>query len=326
MSPPRREPRGPVSVLVVDPDPSVAKRLGPGLLEAGLARRVDAAATLAQGLEALASRACSLVVLSLATGDAAGLEGLERIRAIDPEVPIVLTTDIDDPNLARAALQKGAQDCALKEDLAGRAAIRILGHAIERQRIMLELHEARQREQYLATHDALTGVPNRTLFYDRLAQALAAAARYRTTLAILFLDLDGFKAVNDDLGHEAGDRLLAEVARRIGAIVRRSDTVARIGGDEFTVMLSQIGRPEDAARVARVMLERIATPVRLAGADRRIHASIGVAIHPADGDRADTLVRNADTAMYEAKKQGGNRFAFYDGRLAPPSRPAPRGD
>jgi len=305
-------------VLVVDPDPTTAERLRPALAESGLAGRVEAVATLAEGLEALTSRAWSLAVLSLAAGDTNGLGSLERIRAIDPEVPIVLTTDVDDPNLARAALQKGAQDCALKEDLVGRAAVRILGHAIERQRIMLELHEARQREQYLATHDALTGVPNRTLFYDRLTQALAAAARYRKTLAILFLDLDGFKAVNDDLGHEAGDRLLAEVARRIGAIVRRSDTVARIGGDEFTVMLSQIGKPEDAARVARVMLERIATPVRLAGADRRIHASIGVAIHPSDGERADTLVRHADAAMYEAKKQGGNRFAFYDRRMSPP--------
>ncbi|HKJ24549.1 MAG TPA: GGDEF domain-containing protein, partial [Myxococcota bacterium] len=221
-----------------------------------------------------------------------------------------------DPKLARVAIQKGAQDCAPREDLAGPAAARILGHAIERQRIMLELHEAREREQYLATHDALTGIPNRALFYDRLAHALAAASRYGNTLAILFLDLDDFKAVNDALGHEAGDRLLHEVARRVAGIVRKSDTVARIGGDEFTVILTQIGKPEDAARVARTMLQRIAVPVRLVGdGEHRVHASIGIAIHPADGERADTLVRNADAAMYAAKQGGGNRFAFYERRM-----------
>jgi len=314
------EPPGPdAAILVVDPDRDGAGTLASAVAAtglAGIAGRVDAKPSLAEGLDALASQPYTLVVLSLAAHDAGGLDALDRIRAIDPEVPIVLTSDGDDPKLARAAIQKGAQDCAPREDLVGRAAARILGHAIERQRIMLELREAREREQYLATHDPLTGVPNRALFYDRLTQALAASARYGNTLAILFLDLDGFKQVNDALGHAAGDRLLAEIARRVAGLVRKSDTVARIGGDEFTVILSQIGKPEDAARVARTMLQRIAVPVRLAGdGEQRVHASIGIALSPGDGERADTLVRNADAAMYAAKQAGGNRFAFYDRRM-----------
>ena len=310
------EPPGPeAAVLVVDPDLSAADGLRPVVLDAGLAGRVDAVPTLGEGLDALATQPYALVVLSLAAGDVDGPESLDRIRAIDPEVPVVLVTDVDDPELARAAIQNGAQDCALKEDLTGRAAARILGHAVERQRIMLELHEAREREQYLATHDSLTGLPNRALFYDRLAQAAASARRYGTTLAILFVDLDGFKGVNDELGHEAGDGFLREVARRLAGLVRKSDTVARIGGDEFTVILSQIGKPEDAARVARNMLERLAVPIRVSGGERTLHASIGLSIHPGDGERADTLVRNADTAMYAAKRAGGNRFAFYERRM-----------
>jgi diguanylate cyclase (GGDEF)-like protein len=300
------------AVLVIDPDPASAAALRPVLADAGLAGRVDEASSLAEGLDALARGPYLLVLLALATGDAEGVESLARIRAIDPEVPVVLTSDVDDRNLAHAALRRGAQDFALKEDLVGRAAVRILGHAVERQRILLELQEARRREQYLATHDPLTGVPNRTLFYDRLGQALAAADRYRTTLAVLFVDLDGFKEVNDELGHEAGDELLCEVARRVSGLVRKSDTVARVGGDEFTVVLSQIGKAEDAARVARNLLERLSVPVRLAGQERRVAASIGIAVHPGDGEAADTLVRNADAAMYAAKRAGGGRYAFHD--------------
>jgi diguanylate cyclase (GGDEF)-like protein len=306
---------GEPAILLVDPRPGAAEALRRSLRAGGFAARVDHAASLAAGLAELAGRPYALVLLALATGDAGGLDGLERIHAIDPEVPVVTASETDDAGLALSALQRGAQDCVLAEDLAGAAAARILRHAIERQRIMGELQQARQREQYLATHDALTGVPNRTLFYDRLTQAIAGARRYHTTLAILYADLDGFKPINDTLGHEAGDRLLQAVAERIGVIVRKSDTVARVGGDEFTVILSQVAKPGDAATVAENMLRRIAQPVRLDGGERRVTASVGIAIYPGDGELADTLVRAADTAMYHAKKLGGDRYAFFERRM-----------
>ena len=303
------------AILCVAPEPGLADALRGPVREAELAGRVDHAASLAEGLDALAEAPYRLVVLSLDTADAGGVACLDRIREIDPEVPVVATGAADDRETAVAAIQRGAQDCAPEAELRGAGAARILRHAIERQRIMLELWAAREREQYLATHDPLTGVPNRTLFYDRLAQATAGADRYGTVLAILFVDLDGFKGINDARGHEAGDTVLREVARRIAGIVRKSDTVARIGGDEFTVILSQIGKPEDAATVARNMLERICEPLRVGGDEERIHASIGIAVHPRDGELPDTLVRNADTAMYHAKQRGGNRFAFYERRM-----------
>ena len=303
---------GETAILVVDPDARTAAGLRGLLLASGVAARVDHAASLAAGVAELGERRYGLVLLALGAGS---VEGLARIHAIDPEVPVVLASESDDPEFALAALQKGAQDCVPAADLAGPGAARILRHAIERQRIMGELRQAREREQYLATHDTLTGVPNRTLFYDRLAQAIAAARRYHTTLAILFVDLDGFKPINDTLGHEAGDQLLRTVAERITAIVRKSDTVARLGGDEFTVILSQVAQPGDAATVAENMLRRIAQPVRLVGGERKVTASVGIAIYPGDGELADTLVRAADTAMYQAKKLGGDRYAVFERRM-----------
>jgi diguanylate cyclase (GGDEF)-like protein len=303
------------SILFVDPDPALASQLEIRLGSAGFDASVEGASTLRAGLAELAEHAFDVVLLSLATADAGGLEGIARIRTIDAEVPIVVHSDADDPHAAVQAIQRGAQDCVPRRDLEGEGMLRILRHAIERQRIMLELNEARQREQYLATHDSLTGIPNRMLFYDRLAQGIAAASRYGTTLAVLFLDLDGFKPINDTLGHNAGDRLLHEVAKRILSVVRKSDTAARVGGDEFGVILSQVVRPSDAATVAANVLRRIAEPVALGRTDRCIQASIGIAVHPGDGELADTLVRNADTAMYHAKQQGGNRYAFFHRRM-----------
>ena len=311
---PRAEAPG-VSLLVVDGDSSVADALRGPLLECGFARRVDHAPSLREGIGDLAERPYDLVLLSLATPDAEGLDGIVRVRTIDPEVPIVVLSDIDDENRSVAAIQRGAQDCVVKGELDPHHARRMLRHAIERQRIMLELHAAREREQYLATHDHLTGIPNRALFYDRLSQAIASASRYGNTLAILFLDLDGFKPINDTLGHTAGDRLLQIVSQRIAAIVRKSDTVARIGGDEFALILSQISKPSDAATVAENILRRVSQPVEVGKAERCVGASIGISIYPTDGELADTLVRNADTAMYHAKKHGGGRYAFFNRRM-----------
>jgi len=308
----RSAPEGGASLLLVGPDAAATAALASRLRGEGFARRLAQVPTLRAALAELATGPWDLVLLALAAPDAAGVDGIDRIRAIDPEVPVVVWADGEDEGLAMAAIQRGAQDCVVKEDLDGRGAARILRHAMERQRIMLELHEAREREQYLATHDPLTGLPNRTLFYDRLTQAIAAASRYEKILAVLFLDLDGFKPVNDTLGHTAGDRLLQVAAQRMAGLVRRSDTVARIGGDEFTLLLAQVAAPADAAKVAENVLSRLAEPVDLGGAERCVTASIGIATYPADGELADTLVRNADAAMYRAKRAGGGRYAFFD--------------
>jgi diguanylate cyclase (GGDEF)-like protein/PAS domain S-box-containing protein len=166
--------------------------------------------------------------------------------------------------------------------------------------------------RHLAYFDALTGLPNRMLFDDRLAQALAHSRRRGARgLAILFLDLDRFKTVNETLGHGAGDELLRTAAARLTSVVRESDTVARLGGDDFLFLLPEIDDVEDAVRVARKVLAELVAPFSVHGHELHLTASVGIALSPLDGNDADTLVRNADTALYRAKEQGGNRYQLY---------------
>jgi diguanylate cyclase (GGDEF)-like protein len=166
---------------------------------------------------------------------------------------------------------------------------------------------------YMATHDALTGLPNRWLFNDRLSLELARAQRNRQKLAVMLLDLDYFKDVNDTLGHTVGDKLLQVVGRRLTSLVRKSDTVARLGGDEFMLIsiFPGIMGEEDAARIAQRTLEAFRSPFVFNGHEIRITTSIGIAIYPDDGKDADTLMKNADIAMYRAKEHGRDNYQRY---------------
>lgn len=190
----------------------------------------------------------------------------------------------------------------------------------ERKRSEREIHR-------LAYYDSLTGLPNRVLFKDRVAQALLHARRYKTNVATLFLDLDRFKVINDTLGHNIGDLLLKHVADRLADSVRHSDTVgrsvemkqeaslARLGGDEFTILLTNLRDVQDAGLVARRVLEGLAKPFSIEGHEIFVTASIGISIFPADGDSVDALLKNADSAMYHAKEQGRNNFQYYSNAM-----------
>ncbi len=177
--------------------------------------------------------------------------------------------------------------------------------------------ENERRLERLAYYDALTGLPNRSLFRDRLQQAMKRSARDRLPLALLFIDLDRFKAVNDSLGHIAGDRLLVEAGRRISACVRDSDTVARLGGDEFTVILAGLQLPEGVVRVAGELVAALAMPFELGPETVHVSASIGIALHPDDGDDLEGLIEAADRAMYDAKTRGRNGYSFSRDALQP---------
>jgi diguanylate cyclase (GGDEF)-like protein len=180
-----------------------------------------------------------------------------------------------------------------------------------------EMHRAHaERVEYLAYHDSLTDLPNRSLFSKLLTQGVGEARRYRRQLAVAFIDLDRFKSVNDTLGHDAGDQLLVEVAARLKANVRDSDTVARLGGDEFVVLLPNLKGSADAAAVAKKILAAMTEPFHLLGRDVRVTASIGISICPQHGIDEQTLKKNADIAMYEAKAEGRNNFQFYDNDLS----------
>ncbi|MDO3379857.1 EAL domain-containing protein [Geoalkalibacter halelectricus] len=167
------------------------------------------------------------------------------------------------------------------------------------------------RLQYLASHDELTGLANRTLLHDRLNQCIHFARRSKRLVAVLLLDIDRFKVINDSLGHGTGDELLRNVARRLQDSVRETDTVARLGGDEFVVLLSEVVDVDDVGRIAEKILGRLADPHLLAGREISLTASLGISLYPRDSDEGATLVRNADIAMYRAKCEGGSGFSFY---------------
>jgi diguanylate cyclase (GGDEF)-like protein/PAS domain S-box-containing protein len=171
------------------------------------------------------------------------------------------------------------------------------------------------RMSYLAQHDGLTDLPNRLLFNDRLTQAISLAERNRQRLAVLFVDVDHFKRVNDSMGHHVGDHLLRSIAQRLLACVRRSDTVSRQGGDEFVILLSEMSQPAHVAVSAEKVLLALSTPHRIDHRDLRVTASIGIAIYPDDGQDAETLLRHADLAMYHAKEQGRNNSQFFQPQL-----------
>ena len=168
--------------------------------------------------------------------------------------------------------------------------------------------DAEEQIEFQAYHDALTHLANRRLFVERLEMALLGARRGRTNVAVLFMDLDRFKSINDTLGHDVADSLLVEIANRLRSCVRQTDTVARHGGDEFTVLLSDLHQPEDAAQVAEKILEKVIEPVVIGTNSIEISVSIGIAVYPHDGSDIETLLRNADDAMYRAKQAGRNNY------------------
>jgi diguanylate cyclase (GGDEF)-like protein/PAS domain S-box-containing protein len=188
-------------------------------------------------------------------------------------------------------------------------------HYICVSRNITALRRSEEQLQRLAFYDSLTQLPNRALLNDRLRVALASAERRRDLIAVMYLDLDGFKEVNDTLGHAAGDALLVETGRRIGCCIRASDTLARTGGDEFTVLLARASSIEDVTLIAERILEAVAAPIQVAGRTVRVGTSIGVSFYPRDGQDAETLQLKADLAMYKAKKAGRGQYRVFEGEL-----------
>lgn len=238
-------------------------------------------------------------------------------KSIDPERPqggtIWITEDITTEHRVREELQRAHSE--LERRVIERTA-ELSAANTKLQDEVFERLQAEQRVWHLAHHDTLTGLPNRALLHDRLAHALAQAGRSKHRVAVMFLDLDHFKAINDNLGHEVGDALLKEVANRLREVVRASDTVARLGGDEFVVVLHEIVGAADAARVAEKILGSFALPAQLGEHTVQISTSIGIGLYPEDGEEAYALMKCADTAMYRAKHGGRNRFRFFSAQPA----------
>jgi diguanylate cyclase (GGDEF)-like protein len=234
------------------------------------------------------------------------------MQAANPTIPIIVLSGFSDQTLAVEAVQSGAQDYLVKGQGQPELLARSIRYAIERKR-------AEERLTYLAQYDQLTGLVNRTLFRDRLIHAMARSKRLQQPMGLMLLDLDRFKAVNDTMGHDAGDQLLKVVADRLHECVREVDTVARMGGDEFTIILEGLSHEDDLVVVARRITQSLSAPFNIQDQQASIGVSIGITIYPTDDHEIDDLLRHADAAMYRAKQRGGNAFEFHISNDSPPS-------
>jgi diguanylate cyclase (GGDEF)-like protein len=261
-----------------------------------------------------------------------GLETIQHLWAADPDVQVVICSAHSDYDWADFTERLGHTDrllvlkkpfepievlqCASaltrkwQAEQVVRRQVQSLEHMVAVRTMGLEA--ANHQLRHLATHDALTGLPNRVLLDDRLDQAIVHAERDKLRFAVLVLDLDRFKIINDSLGHRAGDELLNQVAHRLQSVVTKPDTVARIGGDEFVLILGSAAQRPDAERIAQRAIDSLKAPVRISGVDLHISTSIGIAFYPTNGTGAEILVAHADAAMYCAKQRGRNNLQFFE--------------
>lgn len=261
-----------------------------------------------------------------------GLETIEHLWAADPHVQVVVCSAHSDYDWADFVTRLGHSDkllvlkkpfepievlqCATALTRKWRDA-QILRRQLEslEQAVTIRtqgLEAANQQLRHLATHDALTGLPNRVLLDDRLGQAIAHSERHNESFAVLVLDLDRFKVINDSLGHRVGDEFLNVVAQRLTAIVPSTDTVARVGGDEFVLVVNQSAGSQSAAQIAERAIASLSEPIKIGGVDLRASTSIGIAVYPKDGVAADSLIAHADAAMYCAKQRGRNTLQLFE--------------
>jgi diguanylate cyclase (GGDEF)-like protein len=251
------------------------------------------------------------VILAVLAEDAADPLAILRWIRESTEVPLIALGTRDDESTAVRALQRGARSYLLRTELDTRRLVTAVESALSIQRTLEQLSAARERARGLATRDQLTGLANRLCFQDRIVQAVAIARRSQHGVAVMFLDLDGFKMINDTLGHAVGDGFLRAIAQRLSSCLRESDTAARLGGDEFALLLTHLSNEFDAAEVARKVLDSVSIPMALRSRSLVTTASVGISTYPKDGANPEELIRKADTAMYQAKQRGRNRYEFF---------------
>ncbi len=274
---------------------------------------LTSAEQLSTGLKCLGEKegVIDVILLDMSLPDSHGIDTLIKVQNLTSEVPIVVLSNHVDEMFAIKAVQQGAQDYLIKGGINGNLLVRSIRYAIERHRMRKELEQTQARLQHLAHHDNLTGLPNRHLFYDYLYKSMARAYRHGKILAVLFVDLDKFKHVNDTMGHAEGDLLLISAAKRMEGCVRESDIVARIGGDEFIIMLDSVKSAHAAAQVAHKIQEAMSKVFKSEDCEHFVTTSIGISLYPLDSSDVETLIKNADSAMYNAKGCGRNNYKFF---------------
>lgn len=292
-------------ILLVEDNRSQAMIVGRMLEEGDAEFELIHVETLREAKRHLETSRVACILLDLTLPDAERLDGLTEIKNVAPEAPVVVVTADNDAGRGIKAVQSGAQDYLMKGQMDSAQLCRSVRFAIER-------GHSEQQLAHRALHDVLTGLPNRVLFLDRLTYALAQNERQESFVGIYFLDLDGFKGVNDRLGHLAGDALLRAMAGRLLGWVRPGDTVSRFGGDEFTVLVREVGGSEEAAEIAERLTEAVRTPVSLEGEEVSLTPSIGIAFGRSS-QKAEELLDLADKAMYSAKQRSDTTYEIAAG-------------
>jgi diguanylate cyclase (GGDEF)-like protein len=306
-----------IKVLILEEDDGVSGNLAEILLQqTQVPFEVEAANRLDEGLPYLDRFEPDVILSGLQLQDSSGITTFKRICEQAPNVPVIILGEHDDDETTRKALQSGARDLIVKGAIDQAEVVRTIKNAMEVSRSSRSVASEDQSENELAYRDPLTGLPSRVLFRDRLQSALAQSARSGREMGLLSLDLDGFKRINEEVGRETADLLLLETAERLEATVRASDTVARLTGDEFNVILFGITRQEDAVLVARKILRAINRGFLINGQSFFVTASIGVSVYPQDGKEAKYLVESADLAKYEAKQEGKNCYKLHNKALS----------
>ena len=299
---------GALRLLLIEDNPGDARFVRELLREQLSAiESVEWVKTIAEAVGVLSEKAFDLVLMDLSLPDSTGIDGVQRIRDAAFSLPIVILSGRADERIAISAVKQGAQDYLVKGAVTADSLQRSLQYAVHRFDQM----------RSLAFYDGLTGLANRGLFVQHLNQTLEQAKRNGNAAGLLFVDLDGFKEINDRLGHDSGDEVLRTVARRLRECVRESDVVARLGGDEFTILLPELQNPAQAGAVATKLVACLSQDIVLCGETARVSASIGISIYPSDGSDANRMLKAADEAMYRAKAAGKNRFVFYGDRVEP---------
>ena len=295
-------------VLLVEDNPGDVRLIREMLAEEPEAPfRLSSVDRLSRGLEFLTLNETALVLLDLSLPDSHGMETFSRMYAHSPKTPIIVLTGNDDHALALSAVKRGAQDYLVKGKIDRELLQRAMQYAVERKRYQEQLERQ-------ANYDGLTGLPNRQLLHDRLHQAVSTQRQIHS-ISVVFIDLDHFKDINDSLGHGSGDEVLRHVAERLRSSVRDGDTVARIGGDEFVLILNDQTKEDVIFRAMKRIISKVSEPMRIGHRELNITCSAGISVHPQDGFDVETLLKNADAAMYRAKANGRNNFQFYTSEM-----------
>lgn len=303
-----------IKILLIEDNPDTKLLLQDELLSdnGNIEYSLQCVERLSMGIEYINNNeGLDVILLDLLLPDSQGMDTLSRIQSVTQDIPVIVLSNHDDESFAVKTVQMGAQDYLVKERVDRDVLARAIRYAIERHQMIKKLEQAQGELQKIARYDSLTGLSNRNFFYEQLDNLIERVRRENKLMAVMFLDLDNFKPVNDEHGHSVGDLLLQSVAKRITSCLRKNDIAARLGGDEFIIAYDTSGNEESLAIAAQRIIEVISDIYILSGQELKISASIGVSVYPKDGVDMDVLIKNADTAMYSTKEDGGNNYNLF---------------